>query len=444
MDEDISRFQELNSDDEKNGVSLDRGTQQTSKRRQFSPDELYFNDMDIGAWERRTTAVQGLYDLGYDLQEEDENYYDDAGEPISHAEYQELLFRRVLDKIRIARATGDPDVQLSPEELEAYQTRLHGTGTPASRPQPKTRPSYSPVADDTASVVSANTNRPEHTSKTKHKKRTSLFSSKPKKEKPSSRKRTESNFSSGSSQAPPGFVVPGPDEHAAHVPVNSYQSSLARDPQQNSRPDSRPASGNSQVPQASSHMAPPWGWQGDLPGAFPGSYGYPPQAYAPTYPPTYGWPNTYYQPAWDDGSDRIQPEPEPEPVQPAKLMPFPVAPYEYHNFSPTSSSSQPSPQLQYTRRPSAPASEASYTSMPRRVPVAAQSTAPVATSQGSPDVRVQQPPYPGIAAMDAEESPDASVVEVVPPPVPVQPAKASGSGKDGERRRKGGKSKKKA
>ena len=441
MEEDVHRFQELNnSDDEKNGVALDRGAQQTQKRRQFSPDELYFNDMDISAWERRTEAVEGLYDIGYDLQEEDEGYYDDAGNAVSRAEYEELLFRRVLDKIRVARASGVTDVQLSPEEIEAYQSRLHGQRSPPTRSQGRTRLSGSPVLDDAASVLSANSRSDHAKSKSKKRERTSLFSSKPKKEKPSSRKRAVSNVSSGSSQVPPGFVVPGPDGHPMYTPINPYQGNSPRDP----RSSSRSVSGNGQVPSASSRMVAARDRQHDVPGAFPGSFtgafADPVQAYYPESPPQQDQSSNFGYPNWEGADDYI--EPEPEPVPPPKLVPLPFQPYQYQSFSP-SSSSQPSPQLQYTRRPSAPPSEASYTSMPRRVPVpAADQTPPVTSYPPSyPDAAYSQPPYAGSVAMDQGHAQDA--YEVVPDPVPVQTTRVSGSAKDGERRRKGGKTKKK-
>jgi hypothetical protein len=46
--------------------------------------------------------------------------------------------------------------------------------------------------------------------------------------------------------------------------------------------------------------------------------------------------------------------------------------------------------------------------------------------------------------MDTDGYQGTAAVEVIPQPVPVNTAKASGSGKDGERKRKGGKSKKRA
>jgi hypothetical protein len=437
MEEDVHKFQELDSDDEKIGVLLDRGAQQGPKRRQFSPDELYFNDMDISAWERRTKAVEGLYDLGYDLQEEDEGYYDDAGNAVSRAEYEDLLFRRVLDKIRVARASGNSDVQLSPEEIEVYQSRLHGQRSPPARSQQRTRRSGSPVLDDAASVLSANSRSDHAKSKSKKSQRTSLFSSKPKKEKPMSRKRAVSNVSSGSSQVPPGFVAPGLDGQPIYTPINPYQGNSQRDPRPSARPSSRSASGNGQAPSAPSRMAAARDWQHDVPGAFPGAFVDPTQPYRPESPLQQEQLNAFRYPSWEGDEYIMQPEPAPPP----KLIPFPVQPYQYQSFSP-SSSSQPSPQLQYTRRPSAPPSEASYTSMPRRVPVPSQEPPPVTTYQPIyPDASYQQPPYSGPVAVDQGYTHDS--YDVVPDPVPVQAAKASGNGKDGERRRKGGKTKKK-
>ncbi|KAH5309206.1 hypothetical protein HBI40_060220 [Parastagonospora nodorum] len=423
--DDVYRFQELNSDDEKNGVSLDHGSNQVSNGKQLhNPDDLYFNDMDIRAWERRSSALEGSpYDVGYDMQEEDEGYYDDAGEPVSRAEYEELLFSRVLDKIRVARAVGNPDVQLSPEELEAYQSRLYGARSPTTRSQPK-----SPRMDDTASVHSVNTSRPGHSSSSKSKSkkgepRSSLFSSKPKKEKRSERHRTVSNVSSGSSQIAPGFVIPGPDGQRIYTPINAYQGSLARDPDHRSQPGSRSVSGSSQAHGGYPHSIAPSEIARDIPGAFSG-FATPAHSYRSTSPPRQGRSTTLQQSTQESNGSRVR---SPS-IQTANLVPFPIEPYQYQSFSPTSSSSQPSPQLQYTRRPSAPASEASYTSMPRRVPVPGQPAIAVGNSHF--DASPTQASYPSPA------------VEVVPEPVSVQPAKASGSGKDGERRRKGGKSKK--
>jgi hypothetical protein len=423
VEDDVYRFQEVNSDDEKNGVLLDGGKQL------HNPDELYFNDMDIKAWERRASALgEAPYDHGYDMQEEDEGYYDDAGEAVTRAEYEELLFSRVLDKIRVARAAGNPDVQLSPEEIEAYQSRLYGTRSPTTRAQPRSHYASSPNMDDAASVSSVNTtSQPGHI-KSKSKKsqpRNSLFSSKPKKEKSGDRKRA----ASGSSQIPPGFVIPGPDGQQIYTPINAYQGSLARDPAPTSLPGSRSASGSHQTYQAPSRVTPREQAR-EVPGAFPGSFVTPAPSYRSPSPPQ-------STASWQPTQEPAETYTRPPSIRPANLSSIPIEPYQYHSFSPTSSSSQPSPQLQYIRRPSVAPSEASYTSVPRRVPVPTQHVSPVNSHFDSAPPQFS---YSNTAAMSSGEV--APVVEVLPDPVPVSTARASGSGKDGERRRKGGKSKK--
>jgi len=168
--EDVMQFQELDSEEERaiqqqqyqqqqlqgGGVRLDReysqhGSSNNNNGKYFNPDELYFNDMDLRAWERRTGGeIDGLaygedydYDYGYGYGEDDvyvdEGFYDDSQGPnlnISPEEYQELLFQRALDKIRAARATGKQDVSLTPEELQAYENKMLGRPAPAVRQPP--------------------------------------------------------------------------------------------------------------------------------------------------------------------------------------------------------------------------------------------------------------------------------------------------------------------
>jgi hypothetical protein len=443
-EEDVHRFQELDSEDEKNGVLLNQGAQQASNGKHFSPDELYFDDMDIRAWERRAAGVNGMpYDPAYDLPEEDEGYYNEAGEPVSHAAYEETLFRRVLDKIRIARATNDPDVQLSPEELRAYQAKLHGQTSPTARSRPDSHPTRSPILDDNASILSDNhisRHDQPSSSKSKSKKsqpRTSLFSSKPKKEKPGGRKRADSNASSGASQVAPGFVVPGPDGQRTYTPINAYQGSLAANREPLLHPQSRSASGSGQMYYPPSRSPLPSEVGREVPGAFPGVYASPKQAYRPSTPPRKARPATLRQPTQEPAESRTRPPS----IRSVNLVPFPIEPYQYQSFSPSSSSSQPSPQLQYTRRPSAPASEASYTSMPRRVPVPTQHVSPVNAHFDPPP-----PPasYAGSDYIYPGEYQGAAAIEVIPEPVLAPALKVSTSGKDGERRRKSGKTKKRS
>ena len=211
------------------------------------------------------------------------------GDIITHAAYEDLLFQRVLDKIRIARATGSTDVDLSPDELEAYQSKLHDTQLPVARTQPQPQSSNTSVVDDSASIVTASRSGNAATSGIRTKKsqqRTSLFGSKPKKEKSSNRKRS-SITSSAASQVPPGFVVPGPDGQPVYAPINAYDGNLARDPGP-SRLASRSASNPSYQTPVPPRMTPPR----EVLGAFPGSE----FSYRPTTPPIHGQPNFPWSP----------------------------------------------------------------------------------------------------------------------------------------------------
>ncbi|CAO2649010.1 Nn.00g099590.m01.CDS01 [Neocucurbitaria sp. VM-36] len=429
VEDDVHRFQELDTDDEKNGVLLDPGFQQVSNSTNINPDELYFSDMDIRSWERRASALDGTaYGPEYGYEEEDEGYYDDTGESMTHAEYEEMLFRRVLDKIRIARAAGHADVQLSPEEVEAYQSKVYGAKAPAARPQPKPRPSGTFVANDTASVITTSKSGNAVSGSSRAKKsqqRTSLFGTKPKKEKPSGRKRT-STLSSASSQVAPGFVVPGPDGQPVYAPINAYQGSLLRDAGPVPRPASRSASDTSYQTPTPPRATPPR----DVLGAFPGSE----HTYRPATPPWQGRPTSSRQPMQGHELAPVNRD-RSSSIQSAGLVPFPVEPYQYHAFSP-SSSSPTSPQAQYARRVSSGLSEASYTSMPRRVPVPApapvplQRTALVTGIQGShfdPTVATQASGSRTAASAVGDDQ---------------GATKMPGHAKDGERKRKGGRKKK--
>lgn len=426
----MHRFQELDSDDEKNAASLDPAYQQVSHSTTLNPDELYFNDMDIRAWERRASAFDdGTHRPQYGYQDEDEGYYDEAGESMSHADYEEMLFQRVLDKIRLARAAGNADVQLSPDELDAYQSKLHGERSPAVRSQPSPRPVTSAAINDNASVVSDSASR-KHSSSSRSKKtqpRPSIFSSKSKKEKPSSRKRT-STVPGGLGQAPPGFMIPGPDGHPQFAPINAYQGSLVRDVEHFPQPDSRSVSGNSHQDPVSPDPYSPT----DILGAFPGSE----HTYRPAPQPRHGHQPSARQLAYERDLPPTS-RTRSSSIQSARVVPFPIEPYQYHAFSPASSSPT-SPSPQYARRVSSGPSEASYTSMPRRVPVpTAAAPVPLQRSAIAPDAQaVQHDPI--LAAMASGSAMGALGVDQV-----IGTGKAGVGAKEGERRRKSGKSRKK-
>ncbi|KAF1943647.1 PRA1-domain-containing protein, partial [Clathrospora elynae] len=433
VEDDVRRFQELDSDDEKNGLSLDSGFQPALHGKNINPDELYFSDMDIGAWEGRASALDGTpHEPGHGYHEQDGGYYDDAGEIRTADEYEEMLFRRVLDKIRLARAAGSADVQMSPQELDAYQARLYGTRVPTARPQPQAQPISASMANDVASVVDDHSTSKHSNPASRSKKsqpRTSIFGSKTKKEKdrekPSSRKRTSILSSASSHVPPPGFVVPGPDGQPMYAPINAYQGSLARETRTPPRPASRSASDTSHQGPTTPRGTPPR----DVLGAFPGSE----HAYRPASPPRQGRPIASRQATYERDLPPVS-RTRSSSIQSARTIPFPVEPYQYHAFSP-SSASPTSPQPQYARRVSSGPSEVSYTSMPRRVPVPTLAPAPLQRKTSTVDTQASQP--------DPSPVTQASALRVDAVDQMQETTKASGSGHGGERRRKSGKSRKK-
>ncbi|KAF1953971.1 hypothetical protein CC80DRAFT_419000 [Byssothecium circinans] len=386
--DDVYRFHEVDSDDEKNGVLLDSGFHKAPNGKQnFNPDELYFNDMDMGAWERRTGDVDGMAygdDYGY---MEDEGYYDDAADvTMAAAEYEELLFQRVLDKIRLARATGDADVQLLPEELEAYQARIWRSRTPAAHPQARSRPATAGTVNGNANpVVAASSSNTGTSGRKKNQRRTSLFSSKPKEKKSSGRSRAPSNVSEMASQPmPPGFVVPGPNGQPMYAPINAYQGG-----QPTQARGLGPALRLSQAPMRITGSR-------DMPGTFPGS----PVSYRSASP--INSPVHANRPASSSSrqstQDRIEPQQlsngrtRSSPIQETPtLVPFPTVEYKHHTAEPfqyqaaghlASSSSSTVSQPQYTRRVASGSSD-THVAMPRRVPVPVQHATATESVHGS-------------------------------------------------------------
>lgn len=357
--EDIYRFQDVGSDAETTGVNVEQGYQQASNGKQLlNKDDLYFNDMDIRAWERRTAALGDGPSRSHRGYQEDEGYYNDSGEPMSAAEFEEMLFQRVLDKIRLARAADVPDVQLTPEELDAYQSKLHGTKTPAARPP---RSSRSSPLNDAMSVANASTTSKKGSSSRskKEQQRSSFFASKSKKEKPSNRKRAPSNVAIASAP-PPGFMVPGPDGQPMYTPINAYQGDMARDPITPPQSASKTVSTPELPPVPARHLL------RDMPGAFPGALPTSPHLYRTSSPLQESHPSPQDLAPGYEGLGISKRSPKPSAKASSKPKPMSVEPYQYHNFS-SSSSTQSSPKPKYTRRISS--AESSYTTVPRRVPV---------------------------------------------------------------------------
>jgi len=418
--DDVHRFQDLGSDDEKDGVILDPAYQPALNGKNINPDELYFNDMDIRAWEGRASA---LAEATYG---QENGYQEDREERFDSAEHEEMLFRRVLDKIRIARAAGNADVSLSPEELHAYQSRLYGPRAPAARPQAQSRHSSASTPTDSASAVSVTGDGKYGTSSSRSKKsekRNSIFSSRSKKEKqPSSRTRTSTMSTVDNYALPPGFVVPGPDGEPMYTPINAYQSSSAHE-HEPLRPASRPASDISHHVSMPSVVA-----TRDMLGAYPESV----YDYRPATPRHQGQTISPRQAAFETDVPPIS-RTRSSSIQSSRLVPFPVEPYQYHNFSPASSSSPTSPQPQYSRRVSSSVSEASYASIPRRVPVPAPAPAPLQRAAAVGNGQGNQSD-PALVTHASGSTTPAQVQES---------GRGSGSGHGVEKRRKSGKSRKK-
>lgn len=476
------RFQELESGDENNGALLDQGYNMASNvsngKQPFNPDELYFNDMDIRAWERRTVDQEGLaygddygYEYGY---VEDEGYYEDAGNMVSPAEYEELLFQRTLDKIRFARATGEADVSLTPEELEAYQNRMWRQRAPAAR-APNRIPQTAPVvhaASASSSIGAPGSSSPRSK---KNQRRSSLFGSKDKskKEKSGNRARATSNATESTvQQTPPGFLVPGPNGQPMFAPINAYQGYSGRDGRQPGsplRPGSRPASkGNERHANskgrktgspkgATQAETPPQSplrlvtTSRDIPGAFPSS----PVSYRMPTPPLNRPGSSSSRQSAQDPEDRqassssrsrsstVQ--------QPQKLVPFPIAEYKHHNAEPfqyqaAGHLAQPSAQPQYARRVAS--AEAPHPAMPRRVPVPGQhltgrqgiqssySDPAIPQAGGMADVS-EEGFHPGLHTDESGSSVQTGKS------TSKQGSGSGGGGKESERRRRSGRSRRK-
>ncbi|KAF2265619.1 hypothetical protein CC78DRAFT_579117 [Lojkania enalia] len=487
--EDVYRFQEIDSDDEKNGVMVEPGYQRFSAAKQFNPDELYFNDMDLRAWERRTAELDGMaYGDDYGFQE-DEGYYDDGPEvTMSQAEYEELVFQRVLDRIRLARATGEPDVQMTEEELEVYQVRLGlRQRAPAARPQVQTRPVSAPAISGGTNNAVTNTsssttkNSSGSTRSKRGQQRTSLFSSRPKKEKPGSRKRASSNATATTNQSnqtyqtsqsgqAPGFVVPDANGQPIFAPINVYAGRLAgegplRPSGSPSRSGSRSASLNGRQAPTPPRITPVW----DVPGAFPS--GSPTRYQRESTPPRQGRPpsSSSRQSSIQDQADlqSNNRSPSGSVQQTVKLVPFPVTdyqhftaePYQYQVAGQVAPSVQPpsqsSPQSQYVRRAASGPVENPYMAMPRRVPVPVQRapapTAGVQSSYSDPNL-----PRTSGARPEVSEDDGGILVDVIPEAddkrhtaqtmksgAKEASGSSSSSSKDSEKRRRAGRTRRK-
>jgi hypothetical protein len=486
--EDVYRFMEVDSEDEKQGVLLDSGYQNDPNDGQnFNSDELYFNGMDIRAWERRSADLDGLAygdDYGY---VEDEGYYEDAGDlTMAIAEHEDLLFQRVLDKIRLARVTGDPDVQLTSEELEIYQARLSGQRAPAVRPQiSNTRHASAPVVSSSTSTAVASTpstvGAPESSSgrAKKSSRRTSLFGSRRPKDKDkdkdkgktSSRTRAPSMSSEASNQPhPPGVMMPGSNGQPAFAPINTYHGRVAQDarirvsslPPHRSLQSASVSTDRLATSKTSQSGDPKRTMQTaytprDMPGTFPSDS---PQTYRSATPPQLSRPtsSSSRQSTYNNADSRHIPNSRPQSSssqQATKLVPLAVPEYKHHTAEPfqyqmaghlAASQSQP----QYTRRIVPGSANSNYTSMPRRVPVPVQHATGVNGVQGSysdpatvPKAEVSEMDEDVDVLVDVVPSTDDKSYKAQTSKSTTKGGSSGGSVKDGERRKKSSRTRRK-
>lgn len=365
--------------------------------------------------------MNGLaYGDDYGMQE-DEGYYEEGADiMMSVSEYEDLLFQHVLDKIRLARATGESDVQLSPEELELYQSRVSRSRVPAAHPQAaryRQGTGHAGAGSTVAPAASSSGNTGTSRSKKKDK-RSSFFSSKSKDKKSSNRSRAASNASDMLSQPsppPPGFMVPGPNGQPMFAPINAYQGRMTRDvprrPSGSPR-SSRSASISSEIPPVKGGHATQTRGLGlgpslrlpqtptrlsytAMPGAFPGSpINYsaesPTQAARPSSSSSRHSKYDMFDRRQSAGSGHTVSSPVQQ--QAPKLVPFPTIEYQHHTPEPyqyqaagqiaSASSTSLASQPQYSRRVASSPTESTHMSMPRRVPVPAP--APAAPVQRAP------------------------------------------------------------
>jgi hypothetical protein len=182
--------------------------------------------------------------------------------------------QRVLERIRRARETGKPNVSLSQEELEAYETRIvrQQQVAPAARIPVKSK----------ASPNASSSNSSQRSKRTQQT-RPPLFAA------PKSSKNQKINGwkrPSSHNRAPapaPGFMIPGPNGQPTYAPIT--YSTRTR-PQSGHSTSSPPRPGSRSASSGSHHdknPSPPPSQSYEPPGAFPS--GPPARGYRDITPP---------------------------------------------------------------------------------------------------------------------------------------------------------------
>ncbi|KAI9772256.1 MAG: hypothetical protein M1840_001005 [Geoglossum simile] len=135
------RFEELESDDggDGEGMALVAGLKRNGKG--FFSDDLKFNIADVGSRPRDgmdfAYGGYGMFEDG-EVSEEEQDYYAMPGAP---RDKDELLAHRTRDRIRQAYLQGNPNVNLTQSELDAWERKRNWVGTAAVRTRDRSQSS---------------------------------------------------------------------------------------------------------------------------------------------------------------------------------------------------------------------------------------------------------------------------------------------------------------
>ena len=202
------RFQELESEDEDQGVLLD------SRQKGFRGDELYFDGYDLGQdGQRRRQGYEYADVLGSEEETMRQGY-------LGRRNSDEDLVIAALEAIARARAKGKTNVNLSAEEMEALERRHLGQPPP---PPPRAQALISPPSTPakTAKTKTSRSSSAASLASQKTKKKSSLSSPSPAKSNSKAkvdRAAEQPPYPSGS----PGIMVPGPNGVSVFAPLVNY------------------------------------------------------------------------------------------------------------------------------------------------------------------------------------------------------------------------------
>ncbi|MCJ1253108.1 hypothetical protein MMC24_000915 [Lignoscripta atroalba] len=220
--EEQKRFEELDSeDDDGEGVGLGGP---------FAGDELHFTGADLEP--RSRNRQRHDYTDSSDASDDANERFDGrsgAAMQLALRDKEELLVQKALERIRHAQMLGKTNVKLTQPEIDALERKRQ-------KDQAKGRRS--------SSNLKANDRRQSSSRITNPANSTTLVAGK-RKSRSSLNKYDVAGTINPGGNAPPGFIVPGPDGNPVYAPIGYYQPP-ALPYGSSSRPGSRSASSNSQ------------------------------------------------------------------------------------------------------------------------------------------------------------------------------------------------------